>query len=78
MSVIAVKIQLSSPRGVLRSDILPGMFRPSAKVGPPGKGFCRMKKRTAISMGVVRQDVKISAGRPGFVGRVSSSRQAAR
>ena len=78
VSVMAVNIQLSSPIGVRRSETRPGMLEASWRLKPDGKGFWRMKNRIAISMGVVRQDVKMSAGSAGFVGRFSLSLQAAR
>ena len=78
VSVMAVKIQFSSPIGVLRSETLPGMLWASRKLTLVGRGFCKMKKRTAMVMGSVRQEVKISAGSSGLVGSDSRSLHAAK
>mmetsp|Transcript_153727 Transcript_153727/g.268884 ORF Transcript_153727/g.268884 Transcript_153727/m.268884 type:complete len:220 (+) Transcript_153727:93-752(+) len=64
VSVMAVKIQFSSPVGVLRSFICPS--RSSVRlVGTSRKRvclFCNWNHVRAILIGVVRQEVKISAG----------------
>ncbi len=77
-SVMAVKIQLSSPRGVRLSWRRPGSFLARSGEMLVLRGFWRTKNHRAISMGVVRQAVKRSAGRRGFVGRFSWTLQAAR
>jgi hypothetical protein len=72
VSVMAVKIQLSSPSGVLRSWSLPGIW--STKSGsrsPMDRRFCVMNHRSATRMGVVRQAVKMSAGNLGSIGSSS-------
>ena len=76
VSVIAVNIQLSSPRGLLRSCRRPGTLNSSTDIFVC-KGFCKTKYLRAISMGVVKQHVKRSAGRSGLVGNVSVFSQAA-
>ena len=63
VSVMAVKIQFSSPRGVLRSMSLPG--RLSSRSGERSfivSGCCRMNHRIAMLTGVVRHEVNMSAG----------------
>ena len=77
VSVIAVSIQLSSPSGVLRSDASPGILRAMSSGRPSEKGWCMMYDLTAMSIGVVKQEVKRSPGRRGLVGRTSSDAQAA-
>lgn len=61
--MIAVKIQLSSPRGVFRFDCWPGMLSASAGSRPASvrRGECRQNHRRAIFMGLVRHEVKTSA-----------------
>ena len=79
VSVIAVKIQCSSPLGVLRSEWSPGMFSDSSRgMSPMLCGFCSISHRNAMGMGVVRHDVNTSAGYCGLMGRISLARQAAR
>mmetsp|Transcript_40172 Transcript_40172/g.100494 ORF Transcript_40172/g.100494 Transcript_40172/m.100494 type:complete len:243 (+) Transcript_40172:71-799(+) len=78
VSVMAVNIQLSSPKTVLRSLSLPGIL--STKSG----SMCRrgedrvQNHRRAILMGVVRHEVNMSAGRSGFCGSSSPALQAAK
>ena len=76
LSVIAVKIQLSSPSGDLRSDSVPG----SVSIAAPGtyNRALRHAKRSAMRNGVVRQQVKMSAGSSGFVGSCAALSQAPR
>src|ERR1700749_1165323 len=78
VSVIVVNTQFNSPSGVLRSEVVPGISKASSKEMFDGRGFCSKKNLTAILMGVVKQEVKISAGRSGLDGSVSFSRHAAR
>ena len=78
VSVIAVNIQFNSPLGVLRSFSLPGIF--SAKSGFTSailKGFCRINHRNAMTTGVVRHAVNISAGHCGDNGKFSLALHAA-
>mmetsp|Transcript_16622 Transcript_16622/g.38334 ORF Transcript_16622/g.38334 Transcript_16622/m.38334 type:complete len:286 (+) Transcript_16622:347-1204(+) len=71
VSVMAVKIQLSSPSTVLRSLSRPGIL--STRSGSMWRrGEDRVQNHLkAILMGVVRQEVNMSAGRSGFWGRSS-------
>mmetsp|Transcript_14174 Transcript_14174/g.44321 ORF Transcript_14174/g.44321 Transcript_14174/m.44321 type:complete len:230 (-) Transcript_14174:764-1453(-) len=62
VSVIAVKIQLSSPSGVFRSFWRPGMASTISGVTLPARRLRRRNHRSAILMGVVRHEVKTSAG----------------
>src|ERR1700761_7677046 len=77
VSVMEVKIQLSSPRGVRRSLGSPGILGIIATVTGVGSWWFIMKYRRAMSMGDVRQAVKRSAGSSGHMGSCSSARQAA-
>ena len=76
MSVIAVKIQLSSPSAVRRSFSLPGIRSIMSGVTPA----TRVRPQyhfSATLIGVVRHDVNRSAGSAGFVGSTSSTSHAA-
>ena len=73
VSVIAVKIQFSSPRGVFLSFILPGMestLDGSSKLARLS-GLRWTNHRSAMGIGVVRQLVKRSAGNSGPIGSKS-------
>ena len=79
VSVMAVKIQFSSPLGVLRSLSLPGMFSARSGLTSPREwGFCKINHLKKIGRGVVRHAVNISAGYRGLSGRISFELQAAR
>ena len=78
VSVIAVKIQFSSPRGVRLSLILPGMFLIRSLEMLLMSLLCWQNHSKAIFIGVVRQEVNRSAGYSAFTGRVSFAAQAAR
>ena len=72
VSVMAVKIQFSSPSGVLRSFSRPGTLSPKCAGTPPMLiWFWLMKRRSAMRIGVVRQHVKMSAGCCGLIGSSS-------
>mmetsp|Transcript_72383 Transcript_72383/g.228170 ORF Transcript_72383/g.228170 Transcript_72383/m.228170 type:complete len:289 (-) Transcript_72383:838-1704(-) len=78
VSVIAVKIQLSSPSGVLRSFCLPGMESMRSRLSPSSLSRLRLQNQCrAVLMGVVRHAVNTSAGRSALWGRSSSAAQAA-
>ena len=79
VSVMAVKIQLSSPNMVLRSGNWPGIFSSISTVifGASLLWFCMTNHLRAILMGVVRQAVKRSAGSSGFMGSSWVAEQAA-
>eukprot|EP00160_Parvularia_atlantis_P017828 Unigene6302_Nuclearia_a/m.19404 Unigene6302_Nuclearia_a/g.19404 ORF Unigene6302_Nuclearia_a/g.19404 Unigene6302_Nuclearia_a/m.19404 type:complete len:323 (+) Unigene6302_Nuclearia_a:2111-3079(+) len=77
VSVIAVKIQLSSPRGVRRSLSRPGILSTTSSERLLRIELCSTNQRRAISIGVVRHDVNRSAGRSGFIGRISLAPHAA-
>lgn len=70
VSVMAVKIQLSSPSMVRRSCSCPGTRsrRSRLTLGTTREPFCSTNQRNAICTGVVRHDVKRSAGRSGLIG----------
>jgi len=89
VSVTAVKIQLSSPSGVLLSFRSPGIrMTMSTVILDLGSlelveilrfnGSCRTKCRSDVSMGEVKQQVKRSAGRSGDIGKTWLAVQAAR
>lgn len=79
VSVMAVKIQLSSPKGLFRSDNLPGILSNKSKSIPWRiKTELETNQRNAILMGHVKQEVKTSAGSSGFIGKSSFAPQAAR
>mmetsp|Transcript_14024 Transcript_14024/g.40700 ORF Transcript_14024/g.40700 Transcript_14024/m.40700 type:complete len:245 (-) Transcript_14024:1172-1906(-) len=72
VSVMAVKIQLSSPSGVLRSVWRPGMRSISSLVMPSWRSSEReQNQRKATLIGVVRHAVKTSAGSSAFCGSTS-------
>ena len=78
VSVMAVNIQLSSPSGVLRSVCLPGILSTSSCVMPSSRSSERSQNHhSAALIGVVRQAVKMSAGRLPSCGRRSFAPQAA-
>ena len=77
VSVIAVKIQFNSPSGVRRSLRSPGTCMTMSAVISLGNWWFMMKNLRAMSMGDVRQEVKISAGSSGDEGRCSLAAQAA-
>ena len=60
VSVTAVKIQLSSPRGVRRELRWPGILS-IISIVIPVRIVCVQNQRKAILMGVVRHDVNMSA-----------------
>ncbi len=68
VSVMDVKIQLSSPSGVRRSVSVPGIASSWWAVSGGSSGECREKCRSAMVMGVVRQQVNRSAGSDGCSG----------
>ena len=100
VSVIAVKIQFSSPMGVLRSLTVPGILQRKERVHvwrhfqhiPPTywsteskvdlltkrPTFFQVIHLSDVWMGVVKQEVKRSAGSWGFIGSISSVPQEAR
>lgn len=72
VSVMAVKTQLSSPSGVLRSVWRPGMRSIRSCVMPSPRSSERdTNQRSATLIGVVRHAVKTSAGRSGLCGSSS-------
>mmetsp|Transcript_26521 Transcript_26521/g.71716 ORF Transcript_26521/g.71716 Transcript_26521/m.71716 type:complete len:277 (-) Transcript_26521:801-1631(-) len=78
VSVMAVKIQFSSPSGVLRSVCRPGIWSMRSLVMPSWRSSEREQNhRRATLMGVVRQAVNTSAGSSGFCGSTSCAPQAA-
>ncbi len=79
VSVMAVKIQLSSPSMVRLSPNCPGILSSMSTVtlGARRPWPCMTNHRSAILIGVVRHDVKRSAGRSGFMGRICVAEQAA-
>ena len=81
VSVIAVKIQFSSPSMVLRSPNWPGIFSSWSRVTSGARwwprSFLITNHLSAILMGVVRQVVNRSAGRSGVIGSSWSLLQAA-
>ncbi len=79
VSVMAVKIQLSSPSIVRRSPNCPGILSSISTVteGESRPWPCMTNHRRAILMGVVRHEVKRSAGSSGFMGRIWVAEQAA-
>mmetsp|Transcript_10685 Transcript_10685/g.32117 ORF Transcript_10685/g.32117 Transcript_10685/m.32117 type:complete len:245 (+) Transcript_10685:301-1035(+) len=78
VSVMAVKIQFSSPSGVRRSVCLPGMRSIRSFVSPSFRSRLRLQNhRRATLIGVVRHDVNTSAGSSGFCGSSSFAPQAA-
>ena len=89
VSVTAVKIQFSSPSGVLLSFKSPGMrMTMSTVILDLGSfelveilrfnGSCKTKCRNDVSIGEVRQQVKRSAGKSGDIGNTWLAVQAAR
>mmetsp|Transcript_42962 Transcript_42962/g.108450 ORF Transcript_42962/g.108450 Transcript_42962/m.108450 type:complete len:351 (-) Transcript_42962:1043-2095(-) len=76
VSVMAVKIQFSSPSGVRRSLSRPGMLSIRSRLSPLC-GEVLTNQRSAIFTGVVRQAVKVSAGSCALVGSSSPALQAA-
>ena len=77
VSVMAVKIQLSSPRGVRLSFSFPGILVIISLVICFRSGLREMNQRRPAMMGVVRQQVNKSAGRSGCIGSNSLGPQAA-
>ena len=62
-SVTVVKIQFNSPNGVFRSLGTPGMASTASGCKfDILEGLRRTNQRSAMGMGVVKQEVKISAG----------------
>ena len=81
VSVTAVKIQFSSPSMDLRSVTVPGILSIISWLMFGLRRlmfFWRTYQRKAILIGVVRQEVKRSAGSSWFIGRSSVSLQAPR
>lgn len=89
VSVTAVKIQLSSPRGVLLSLRSPGIrITMSTVILALGSsllveifrfsGSCKTKCRREVSIGDVKQQVNRSAGKSGDIGKTCEAVQAAR
>ena len=79
VSVMAVKIQFSSPRSVFRSLCFPGIRSIRLAVIPSSRRRLPLQKTvSAILMGVVRHAVKTSAGRSWLCGSVSCALQEAR
>ena len=78
VSVMAVKIQLSSPRGVLRLFCCPGILSMMSGLMPwPLRIEREQNHCSAILMGVVRHALKRSAGSSADCGRSSSAPHAA-
>lgn len=78
VSVTAVNIQLSSPNGVRLSDVRPGSLSTiSIVILLVSSGLRITTHRSDISIGVVRHAVKTSAGKSGFIGKVSFGPHAA-
>ena len=79
VSVIAVKIQFNSPKGVFLSFNFPGMWSTNpTSTSPMLRGFCTMNQRKATRIGVVKHAVNKSAGNLALVGRSSFAAQGAR
>jgi hypothetical protein len=71
VSVTAVKIQFNSPIGVFLSVNFPGMLSNRSMDNPSNSLLFKKNHLNAVLIGVVKQEVKKSAGKFGFVGNIS-------
>mmetsp|Transcript_16857 Transcript_16857/g.33783 ORF Transcript_16857/g.33783 Transcript_16857/m.33783 type:complete len:233 (-) Transcript_16857:644-1342(-) len=78
VSVMAVKIQFNSPSTLFRLFNCPGILSMSSWSIWRRGDFRVQNQRRAILMGVVRHEVKTSAGSSGLWGKISPWEQAAR